>query len=268
LSEENVTYDVSAYEPHLPDEFPGYLIRTSRRLGMEGLPQRHGVASYHNQLRWGDCAIAAVFVNHIRWTVQLIKTDDVERPLRIGQIKTRLNEAPSTEVRKAIHDALGFELPTPHPSSVSEDLERSLYMDTLRCLLPVLRQHRIEHVDVYFDGSGDDGSIEWIEYRPRELEFDTDIMALQHFRISSQFEDGKGVKTRELTTSAVSKALIQLTDAYLEETGVNGYDNAGGLGQLEIDVAGGEVTLTIDCRYTHSNPAFVSQQEIETGEEL
>jgi hypothetical protein len=57
-----------------------------------------------------------------------------------------------------------------------------------------------------------------------------------------------------------------LTDAYLEETGVNGYDNDGGLGQLEIDVAGGEVTLTIDCRYTHSNPAFFSQKDIETGE--
>jgi hypothetical protein len=74
--------------------------------------------------------------------------------------------------------------------------------------------------------------------------------------------------SRELTTSAGSKALTQLTDAYLEETGVNGYDNDGGLGQLEIDVAGGEVTLTIDCRYTHSNTAFVSQKEIETGEEL
>jgi len=59
-----------------------------------------------------------------------------------------------------------------------------------------------------------------------------------------------------------------LTDAYLEETGVNGYDNDSGLGQLEIDVTGGEVTLTIACCYTHSNPAFVSQQEIETGEEL
>jgi hypothetical protein len=41
LARENVTYDVAKFAQHLPGKFPGYLIRTSRRLGMEGLRQRH-----------------------------------------------------------------------------------------------------------------------------------------------------------------------------------------------------------------------------------
>lgn len=81
-------------EKHLPKRFSGYLIRTSRRLGMEGLRQRHCVASYDSRLRKGDCAIVAVFADRQRWTVELRLTNDTETPLRIDQIKTRYNGLP------------------------------------------------------------------------------------------------------------------------------------------------------------------------------
>ena len=115
LSQEQVTYDVSDYQPLLPDSFPGYLIRTSRRLGMEGLRQRHCVASYHPSLRTGSCALAVVFVNHVRWTVQLVKTHHPAAPLRIAQIKSRFNQSPPPEVTTQIHQMLDIPCPPAAP---------------------------------------------------------------------------------------------------------------------------------------------------------
>ena len=70
LSEKNVYYDIVDYYKLLPD-FPGYIIRNSRRLAIVGWHQRHCVASYHNKVVRGQCAFACVFVNHTRWTVEL-----------------------------------------------------------------------------------------------------------------------------------------------------------------------------------------------------
>ena len=110
MAQENVGYDVSKFEEHLPERFNGYLIRTSRRLGMEGLRQRHCVASYDSRLRSGNCAIAAVFVGKQRWTVELRLTNNEEAPLRIDQIKTRYNSLPPASVREEIHEILDIPL--------------------------------------------------------------------------------------------------------------------------------------------------------------
>ena len=79
LARDNIIYNVEKYEALLPDRFDGYLIRTSRRLGMEGLRQRHCIAAYHTQLLNCSCAIAAIFVDRQRWTVQLVTTNDPDR---------------------------------------------------------------------------------------------------------------------------------------------------------------------------------------------
>ena len=76
---------------------------------MEGLRQRHCVASYHPQLQAGSCAIASVFIDRQRWTVQLLATGKPDMPLSIGQIKTRLNGLPTKEIRDRIHETLGLD---------------------------------------------------------------------------------------------------------------------------------------------------------------
>ena len=141
-------------------------------------------------------------------------------------------------------------------------------METLRRLLPVLREHGVQYVEVHFDGSGDQGSIDYVDYSPRDLAFDPDAVTLEHPRVSQCFHHGEWIQTRERLHGSVAEVLDALTNDYLEETGVNWYDNDGGFGQLDIEVEAGTVELTIDVRYTESTTEFFSQRDIQTGEEL
>jgi hypothetical protein len=266
LAEENVTYDVSDYAPHLPDRFPGYLIGSSRRLGMEGLRQRHCVASYHSQLTRNYCAIASVFIDKTRWTVQLNKTNNDDRPLRISQIRSRLNRTPSPDVRSAIHDALGIEEYTPVPSQPARRFAQPDYMDKLRRVLPVLRDNGVNEVTVYFDGSGDSGSIDTVIYDPIEFdgsEIRVTIPIPHHENVNDQW-----ITVTEDTECSIDEAITQVTDQYLSETGVDWYNNDGGFGELKIHVAEGTVGLDIETRYTQTNTEHSTVRDIETGEEV
>ncbi|MFA5951891.1 MAG: DUF6878 family protein [Hyphomicrobium sp.] len=267
LADQNVHYDLAAYDKHLPAHFPGYLIRSSRRLGMEGLRQRHCVASYHDRLMKGVCAIAAVFVEKQRWTVQLEFTPEPDRRLLITQIKTRYNALPPAAVRSRIHELLGIALPRPAESRPAGTDENCLYFENLRRVLPVLRQHGIETVTASFDGSGDSGSIHDISYEPRTHAHAASTANVEHLRTQRFFDDGqwKRAVTAELTT--VNAAIDSLTYDYLEEVGVDWYNDDGGFGELIIDVEQGSVSLEVNHRYTESTTEYSGEFDIETGDE-
>lgn len=268
LARENVRYDVAAYDALLPERFHGYLIRTSRRLGMEGLRQRHCVAAYHDQLAAGSCAIASLFVDRQRWTVQLFKSGEAAMPLHIGQIKTRFNGSPPGQIRERIHQMLGLnpacDADSPAPSRAGE----RTYMDTLRRLLPLLRRHGVTQVEVAFEGSGDSGSIENIAYFPHEAEFDVSGISVEYAATTGYWNGSRWAVERTLTQAPVQTAIEALTYDYLEETGVNWYDGGGGFGMLEIDVEAGIVRLNVDVRYTESVPEFSAERDIWSGDEL
>lgn len=268
LAGENVHYDLEKYRKHLPSRFPGYLIGTSRRLGMEGLRQRHCVATYHDRLMEGTCAIAAVFVEKRRWTVQLELTEAPETPLSITQIKTRYNALPPASIRSEIHELLGIPLPVPGASTPANTEHNSLYFENLRRVLPILRDHRIESVTVTFDGSGDSGSIDDIHFAPAANADTIRDATIEHLATGSVFDDGQWRTAQTPQTATVYEAIEALTYDYLEETGINWYDNDGGFGNLEIDVANASVTLEINQRYTESTSEFYAEHNIETGEEL
>ncbi|NKB55087.1 MAG: hypothetical protein GKS00_02020 [Alphaproteobacteria bacterium] len=266
LTAENARYDVAEFEALLPAAFDGYLIRSSRRLGMEGLRQRHCVASYDTQLRTGRCAIASLLVGKRRWTVQLFATGNPEYPLRIGQIKTRFNEQPSKEICSRIHEMLGVALAPPVEKQVTDGTQRFTYLDTLQRLLPVLRQHGVEGITVSFDGSGDEGAID--DIRCDGATIDPRGVHVEIVQAVRRFEDGQWVSTRELHRVSIADAVHDLTDDYLEETSVDWYNNEGGYGNLLIDVARGTVTLDICVRCIQADRAFYSQCDIETGDEI
>ena len=267
LSMENTAYDLSAFQQHLPERFDGYLIPTSKRLGMEGLRQRHCVAAYHSKLQSGTCAIASIFADHARWTVELALTGNSEAPLRINQIKGRHNALPSAQIRDRIHDMLAIEVPKPTHGNRPATEEGRAYMDNLRRVLPVLREHGVEQVQVSFDGSGDEGHIGDIYYLPQR-EFDLADVTVQHVSLSSQFDDGRWVRTRCLAESPINDVIEELTDDYLQETGVDWYNNDGGFGELVINVQTGTVSLDIEVRFTESTTVFCTQRDIVTGEEI
>lgn len=264
LAADNVIYDVSTYEALLTQPIPGYLIHSSRRLGMEGLRQRHCVASYHKRLHSGDCAIACVFVDRTRWTVQLFSIGEPADTLRIGQIKTRYDVSADRDVRKKIYALLGVDFDTVPPETTTQAPANCGYRDTLRRVLPVLRAHGVERASVTFDGSGDEGMIDSIRYVGGDENvgaIELDVLTTQSNWDGTQWVAGRRVERTTLTA-----AMTTLTDDYLEETGVNWCDNDGGWGELTIAVGPGTVGLEVNARYTTSTTAFSEERDIVSGE--
>lgn len=273
LAAKNEMYDVSKYEAHLPWRWPGYLIRSSRRLGMEGLRQRHCVASYHNMLLAnshpipaGRCAIAVVFFDKQRWTVQLFLNKETDHPLRLGQIRTRDNAYASQAVSESIHELLGIEFVRPSDITATNAYER-FYRHNLQRVLPVLRELGTERVCVSFDGSGDSGSIWDIGFTP-ELAGAEPLVSI---RTSTREFDNDTRSWRRIAgdeDKPLQEAISELTYDYLEETNVDWYNNDGGYGELTIDVAAGTVAIDVNQRFTESTCQYSAELDIASGEEL
>lgn len=147
------------------------------------------------------------------------------------------------------------------------EVDTKLHMDTLRRLLPVLRAHHVETVNVHFDGYGDSGSIDNIEYYAKGS-FDPKAVKLVYETESQCHKDGKWIWLREPVEGSVNDAIEYLTYDYLEETGADWYNNDGGFGELIIDVIAGTVYLDVSVRYTDVTSAYSAEHEIETGEEV
>ena len=262
LSGENTRYDVSEYAKHLPERFPGYLIKSSRRLGMEGLRQRHCVASYHNRLLMKNSAIAAVFVGGMRWTVELMKTHNAERPLKIWQIRSRFNRIPEPRVKRDIHDLLGIAQANTSPVEGGET--RTLYIDNLQRVLPVLRQLEIKQVLIHFDGGGDSGSIEYLEFDGKDNP--PQNPQIEIFKEQKDFVDGRWQSLYSEQEVDLVSALEELAYDYIEGTGVDWYNNEGGFADLIIDTDTGMATMDVDVRVYHSETTYYSSLDIATGE--
>ena len=267
LAEENVAYDVTPFEVLLPSRFNGYLIRTSRRLGMEGLRQRHCIASYHSQLTAGTCAITSVFVNRQRWTVQIVATGKTDAPLRISQIRTRRNELPSTHIRDDIYQMHGVEKDGTRDVAGPDFAKEHTYLENLRKVLPVLREHGIKEATVAFDGSGDSGSIGSLEYDVEEFDGTVEVDVLS---TESQFDEvgGSWVRSRGISRKSLNDAIHDLTYDYLEEADVDWYNEDGGYGELVINVVEGTVSLDVKVRVVESEGAFYQERDITTDEIL
>ena len=267
MAKENCTYNLSKFEEFLPNKFCGYLIRSSRRLGMEGLRQRHCVASYDSRLKKEECAIAVVFVDRRRWTVELVLTNNSEAPLRIVQIKTRYNELPAAFTREQIHKILGIDMKLSTALPSTGMVQNYLYLDNLRCLLPVLRENNIRSISVSFNGGGDDGAIDDITFEPdvsnavKELQIE--CLASQNF-----FENGAWIRNVVPKQFTLCEALDALTYDYLEETGIDWYNDDGGYGELAINVVAGTVSLEVSVRYSDTRTGYCAARDIATGEDI
>jgi len=265
LAEENIRYDIEEWVAMLPDSFPGYVIASSRRLGMEGLRQRHCVASFHQQLLNGSSAIASVFIDKTRWTVQLFKTQNEKNPLRIGQIRAKLNRMPTPEIERAIHNILDIEefvyMQNPRHATIRE--VRS-YKENLRLILPTLQELGVTEVEVYFDGGGDSGCIEDVTFLPGEVQ--TGRVSVEIVRRINKLVDNKFVQSEERQRVSLVDAIENITYDYLEESGTNWVDNEGGFGYLNIDVAAATVRLSVDYRYMESRTEYENTLDIISGE--
>lgn len=258
------SYTLGQYQKHLPAKWKGYLIKTSTRLGMEGLRQRHCVAGYHSRILAGSCAFAVVFIAKERWTVQLLLTHNDETPLRVTQINTRLNGRPNDKERRRICEELGIKYEK-NTKVQTEDMPQSLYLTNLREVLPVLRQSGVENVTVSFDGSGDEGSIYDVVCTP---EIDLGAIEVRLCSTRRAINNGFWEQTVVQEVQSMPDAIEALTYDYLSSTDVDWYNDDGGFGEMIIDVAEGTVSMSIDCRYTESTTEFDRTVDILSGEEV
>lgn len=279
LEAKNEVYDLDAYERLLPERWPGYLIRTSRRLGLEGLRQNHCVAAYHGQIKSGYAAIATVFVDRTRWTVELTRAYATGE-LRLAQIRGRHNRTPGPAVRRAICVTLGIEPTAADPYSAANRPAAHSYMENLRRVLPVLRERNVDRVEVSFSGCGDSGQIDDVTFLPAgydpvrpgttpaipRSEFTGIVVASE--TATFVLEDGEWTRQEQVEHVGVEAAIATLTEDYLQETGVDWYNNTGGHGCLEIDVPSGTVNLEVNQNEEVSNLAFARLSDIVSGEPI
>jgi hypothetical protein len=263
LQDTDVTYDLQAYEPHLSPAGRAALIRTSRRLGLEGLRQRHCVASYHGRILSGQCAIASMIIDRQRWTVELTLAKSSENPVIISQIKTRYNGHASPLIRSQIHAAFG--IPQNAATPEASNPPNALYLENLRRVLPVLSTHDVESVVVTFSGSGDSGCIDTIYYQP-PLRAQIGPCPVEHLTCKSIY-DGQWRTDIVTEVAPLDQALEELTMSYLDETGVNWYDGEGGYGELVIDVRDRSVSLEINVNYSQATTEYDRTRSIDSGED-
>jgi len=269
LSGDDYIYELDEYNRLLPVIFPGYLIKSSRRLGAEGLRQDHCVASYDKRIRSGACCIAVVFIKKERWTVELVISGD---SLRIRQIKTKHNRTPSNDERDVIFGCLGVETPKPVTVDADEAItERDAIRTNLLTICNRLRMLGISDVTASFDGGGDSGCV----YEPeahrgdgvavdQKTEF-ADI-EIRYIRIDKSYDiqmQNWNISNREVTVS-LKDALQETIEAHIDLANVDWHNNDGGFGEYVLNVAEMTYDLQINVYHTESESAhFVEGDPID-----
>lgn len=271
LAAANTRYDLQRFEKAVPRVFRGYLIRSSRRLAMEGLWQRHCVAVYHERILEGQCAIAVLFIDGKRWTVEL-EPAPTKKGIRIAQIAARFNEKADQLIWRKANAMLRIR--SPKKASVStilarlehdQALNRRLRSEQLSRVLPVLRRLQIEEVVVSFDGSGDSGTVDspaFVPYRAGVREAQVTVPK----RVLRREGDVWESRVEEHVCS-LEEAVRDICDNYADATGVDWYNNDGGFGQMVIRVREGTVSMEINQRFTETELAFQETLAIEEPEQ-
>jgi len=118
---------------------------------------------------------------------------------------------------------------------------------------------------VTFDGGGDSGSIEDVEFE--DAFGDIELVNVSVLKNSRYFDDGRWRLETVVTDLTLEEAIHVLTDDYLEETDVDWYNNDGGFGVLYIHPLEGSVELDVNTRFSESTMAFYAKKDIATGEE-
>jgi len=151
MSAENRVFDVDFVARHCAKKFSGYWILTSRRLGIEGFRQKHCVARYCAEIEQKKCAIASLFINEKRWTVEVIPAKNPEEAPIIKQIQSKNGERADKEIRKAVYDEMGLDIKAP-PKRAGDDS-----LDTIARLNAQIHDacHKagIASIDINFTGS-------------------------------------------------------------------------------------------------------------------
>lgn len=264
LAEDNATYDLATYRLVLPERWSGYLIPNSRRLGMEGLRQRHCVAAYDQRIRNGSSAICVVFVDRTRWTVELKFT--VQGTLRIVQIRTRYNKMPDAEVKSRIFEILNIE---EEQSPLYEARQSSTVQTVCQSIEPILdtlAEQGVEIVDITFCGGGDDGSIDQVIYNPGDK--DLSGIVVEYEKQTDTFQSGSWVPQTVVSKLPITDVISDCAYDFIQTSGIDWYNNDGGFGEVQINVQNRTIELEVNINVQESYCEHQSVTDIGTAMQI
>ena len=267
LLADHIAYELSKFDKLLPSRWPGYLIRNSRKLAFEGKRQNHCVASYQPGILSGRFAIATVFVDRTRFTVQLgIDASDESSPrLLVLQVRAANNASPANAHRERISQLLQIpeHVPDSHPASEN----KNTHVTDAQTLLPTLHQLGIEKIMAYYHGYGDSGNWDSIDWEPHEINIpDEFTVRLPLHR--NVFVDGQWRQILEEQDVTLHEAIESIADKYLDHSQTSCDNGDGGSATLTIQVNENELEFNVDLNYTETNCEFMESVDLATGEIL
>jgi len=262
LAQNNQVFDVEFMASKCSKTFKGYWIKSSRRLGMEGLRQRHCVASYGYGIENKQYAIASVFEGGRRWTVQVTAGyGDQENP-HITQIQGRSGRLPGKATQIAIMEQMGIEQDMHTSDRINGD-DRSELMAKIR---KTCQAAGIKEANIEFYGGGDEGSFDMPTIVP-------DIPDEEIGDVREPLEvpckaliDGKWVASTKMRNIGLREALRELSSSIVAETGIDWFNGDGGGGEINYDFEKGVYELRVDECYTETETVLSSTRDMMTDD--
>jgi hypothetical protein len=116
-----------------------------------------------------------------------------------------------------------------------------------------LKELGATEVVIFFDGSGDSGSIDSVEIRQSDGKVvpNLDDLFVDYPVEKSQYINGEWFNDAEIKQIPIFDALEKYTYDELERTNVDWYNNDGGFGELRIELSDDvSIELEVNQRYT------------------
>ncbi len=267
LLSEHVEYELVRFDELLPDKWPGYLIQNSRRLAFEGQRQNNCVASYQAGILTGRFAIAVVFVDKTRFTVQLgiHSPDSGNARLTVLQVRGAGNTTPSENQRNRINELLQIRPLTanllPHPANSNS------HISDAQTLLPILHELGIEKIMAYFSGYGDSGNWDTIDWEPSDIKI-SDNFTVRLPQRKNIFVDGQWRQVVEEQNVTLLDAVESIADQWLNHANTGCENGDGGSADLVILVTENSLEFKVDLNYTEKTCHFSRSVDLATGEIL
>ena len=112
---------------------------------------------------------------------------------------------------------------------------------------------RVARVEVEYDGSGDSGSVQGVTfYDEQDKTIDSVLVRnqIQFYHVYSSYSDGDYTAKISKEQKSINDVFENLAEKFLDDEGIDWYNNDGGYGVCVFDFETGKVTLKHEARIT------------------
>jgi hypothetical protein len=134
----------------------------------------------------------------------------------------------------------------------------------IQTALAKLKELGAAEVVIYFDGSGDSGSIDSIQIKHSDGKPVSVLHDLVDYPVTTtQYTDGQWAEKTEIKKMPINNALEQYTYEMLDRTNIDWYNNDGGFGEMKITLSNDvSIELEVNQRHTeYTTHSFILTEE-------